>query len=664
MLTFGSPAFLWGLLALAAPVIVHLINRERAVVKRFPSTRFIDPSRLPQQGRRRLRDYLLLALRMLVYAAVILALANPRWVPRDEQTAVATDAPIAIFVVDSSASMGQRGAFNRVRTAIDQYLEGLPGNARVGLVAYDDEIRASMAPTGDRQRVWQALEEAEFTYDRAGRPAVGLAEAARLLEGRAGEVIVFSDFQASDWQGVQSPRLPAGSELELASVRTEPDRNVGIQTATVFPARDGSLRVYARLRNDWSAPVPVTLSLADSPVSVDAELPANSSELVVLSAPGDWVPEGGAPARLDLAVRSEESWPDENLYRGDDQYHFWLGGSPGFVIGAMIPAEEEPEKLREASFVARALEVGDESATRRFEFAPIEGGATDWANAVDALYLPGTGAYFSEEIWARVRDFVEAGGVLLVTPSRAAPRLFRGMRESGLSQTAYVGKPRRAHDRSDVYRIGELPSSGALASVFDDEAREDLYLADIYEYWRVNPGPEAEVVLETETGDPLLVRERLGDGAVIISALDFDPSATDLPLRNSFVPVLWELLGESVSREDQAPEIGVGEPVPAAMASDAQTGEYDTSEPGVILVDGAPLRINVDRSESVAQGAVLADLRGQILAATAGAAPRDGSGAGQPGSPLWPWLGALALLACIFEFVLAQRAETPTLAPA
>ncbi|MGE9296302.1 MAG: vWA domain-containing protein, partial [Puniceicoccales bacterium] len=546
MLTFGSPIFLWALAALAAPVIVHLINRERAVVKQFPSTRFIEPSKLPQEGRRRLRDLLLLLLRMLVYAAVILALANPRWVSESAPVPVETATPTAIFVVDASASMGQRGMDNRLRTALSQFVDGLPAGTRIGMVVYDDQLRAVVPPSSDRSSLVQAFDGAKRTYDRAGQPSVGLAEAARLLDGQPGEVIVFSDFQASDWQSATAPRLPPGTELELVSLRIEPERNVGIQSVSVFPASDGSLRIYARVRNDWTETVPVRLSLAQGEASVEADLPAGASELVTLVVPADLAPENGRAARLDLEVRSDESWPDENRYYGDDRYYFWLGGSAGFVIGAMVPAGEEPEKLREASFVARAFEVGDDSAAQQFDFVAIKSDDADWPSVIDTLYLPGTGAYFNEEAWARVREFVEDGGVLLVTPSKASPRLFRGMREAGISQSAYVGKPRRAQDRADIYRIGQLPKGGALANVFDEDAREDLYLTDIYEYWRLNAGAEAEVILETETGDPLLLRERVGDGVVIISAVDFDTAATDLPLRNSFVPLLWELLGESV----------------------------------------------------------------------------------------------------------------------
>ncbi|WP_309396869.1 vWA domain-containing protein [Cerasicoccus maritimus] len=660
MLTFGSPAFLWALAALAAPVIVHLINRERAVVLKFPSIRYIEQSRLPQQGRRRLRDWLLLLLRLLVYAAVILVLANPRWVDEGTAAPVDPETPVVMLVVDASASMSHRGTFNYTRDALQQYVDSLPVGAEIGLVVYDDQVRAALEPTTDRSAIMDAWRESEASLDRAGKPSLGVAEAVRLLDGRAGEVYVLSDFQSSDWQQVGAPRLPDGSTLELVSVRPDPWNNVGIQWVKPFPKRDGSLRLFVRVRNDNAEPVPVRLSMALPPVQKEVTLEPHKSELVTIDIPAESNVAGPQAAELTLAVVTDESHPASNPYAGDDTYHFWLGEPTATVVGALLPLDVEPGKLREANFVARALEVGESSNSGQFDFMAVNGEDPNWIDQMDAIYLPGTGAYFDAPMWEQMKAFVEKGGVLFVTPGKNAPRMFRGMREGGISQTAYVGKPRRARNEATTYRIGELPADGALAKVFDEDAREDLYLTDIYEHWQVKPGAGAEVLLESENGAPLLIRERIGKGSVVISALEFDPAYTDLPLRNSFVPVLWETLGESMAANDGTPNLDVGESVPA----DAISGEAEavsTSTPGVVFANGEAYSVNISRAESIAQGAVLADLRARLLGETTGpqlAASTNPDA--EPGQPLWPWLAALALLACILETALTGRLENAT----
>src|ERR1700746_259853 len=74
---FLSPLFLVGLGALAVPVIVHLIQRERKRVVQFPPLMFVQ--RLPYQSvrRRRIRHWFLLLMRAAAIALIVAAFARP-----------------------------------------------------------------------------------------------------------------------------------------------------------------------------------------------------------------------------------------------------------------------------------------------------------------------------------------------------------------------------------------------------------------------------------------------------------------------------------------------------------------------------------------------------------------------------------------------------------
>ena len=74
---FVAPLVLLGLGALAMPVFMHLIQRERKRVVEFPSLMFLR--RIPYQSvrRRRIRDWLLLPMRLAALALIVLAFARP-----------------------------------------------------------------------------------------------------------------------------------------------------------------------------------------------------------------------------------------------------------------------------------------------------------------------------------------------------------------------------------------------------------------------------------------------------------------------------------------------------------------------------------------------------------------------------------------------------------
>src|SRR5207244_13087696 len=76
-LTFLQPAFLFGALAAAVPVIIHLIYRRRALVHRFPAVRFLLLADKRTARKFRLARWLLLALRMLAICLLAFSLARP-----------------------------------------------------------------------------------------------------------------------------------------------------------------------------------------------------------------------------------------------------------------------------------------------------------------------------------------------------------------------------------------------------------------------------------------------------------------------------------------------------------------------------------------------------------------------------------------------------------
>lgn len=71
------PAAAIALAALAVPILVHILVRQRAERLPFPTLRFIQPHRLASIRRRALDDAALLAVRALIFIAAVAAIAGP-----------------------------------------------------------------------------------------------------------------------------------------------------------------------------------------------------------------------------------------------------------------------------------------------------------------------------------------------------------------------------------------------------------------------------------------------------------------------------------------------------------------------------------------------------------------------------------------------------------
>jgi len=115
--TFLTPAFFLGLAAIAIPILIHLIQREKKRVVEFPSLMFVR--RIPYQSvrRRRIRHWFLLFLRAAAIALIVFAFARPFL----HQSAVAAAAGGAardvVVLLDQSASMGYGDHFEKAKDA-------------------------------------------------------------------------------------------------------------------------------------------------------------------------------------------------------------------------------------------------------------------------------------------------------------------------------------------------------------------------------------------------------------------------------------------------------------------------------------------------------------------------------------------------------------------
>jgi len=120
VLQFAHPAYLWGLLAIALPILVHLFNQRRPRPLSFGAIEFVLRSHRQKARRLRLRQILLLALRCLLIAAVALALARPSIKPRGVQAAQSSGPQATALVLDASLSMryrvGSKTLFEKARS--------------------------------------------------------------------------------------------------------------------------------------------------------------------------------------------------------------------------------------------------------------------------------------------------------------------------------------------------------------------------------------------------------------------------------------------------------------------------------------------------------------------------------------------------------------------
>src|SRR6059058_3752991 len=98
---FTIPAwgYLFGLLAALIPLIIHLSRSRRTKKMRFSTTRFFTEQFLRSYRMSKLRELLLLACRMALFALLAMALAQPFFTPKAGAGTLSGGGPRTVVLV-------------------------------------------------------------------------------------------------------------------------------------------------------------------------------------------------------------------------------------------------------------------------------------------------------------------------------------------------------------------------------------------------------------------------------------------------------------------------------------------------------------------------------------------------------------------------------------
>ena len=211
-MTFLNPLLLLGLAAAAIPVLLHLFQQRAPRTVPFPNVALLKALQTQTVRRSRLRDGLLLLLRVLALVALALAFARPRL---DNALAGLGGKPASVVVVvdnSLSASRAQPGGtpLDRAKTTADALLDALAPSDEVFVLPValppGTPPSASSTPEAARDAV-AALKPAP----NAAPLTHALERAAALLDGAryaAKEVYVLSDLQTSTLVDSSAGRIP------------------------------------------------------------------------------------------------------------------------------------------------------------------------------------------------------------------------------------------------------------------------------------------------------------------------------------------------------------------------------------------------------------------------------------------------------------------------
>jgi hypothetical protein len=552
--SFLYPAFLIGALAIAVPIVLHLLRRDVAPEVRFTAVRLLRKSPVERSRRRRLRDLLLLAAR--VAALLLLAAAFARPFLADSASAMR---PLRVIAIDRSFSMAAPGTFERAlelaRAAIDEASLG----ERVALVAFDD--RASViAEPGGQAEARAALARIQPGHG-ATRYSAAISKGAELASSGAARLIMITDLQRAGWEGESRVRVPASLQVEAR------DAGAPRTNAALIDARVDEQGVLVSVRNASAEP-----RSGEVVLTRDGREQARTRYSAAANASADariaWT---SSPGAITLTITDEGGFP------ADDARHVAVGTAPASAV-LIVTSPDAP-----GFYLQRALEAAQsaDATALRPQLVGTSGLAGGRAasiakhRAIVLLTTRGLDRAARDAIAAFVRS---GGGLLIAASADIEPSVIAPL--FGWAPAAFgLTEPRPASLTATDVRHPIFRPFGAFAA--------NLGSVRFTRGWRVD-GAGWHVAARFDDGTPALLERQEGEGKVVLFASDLDRRWNDFPLHPSYVPFVGETLRHIASRTIEPDTFVVGR-VPAAVSA----------EPGVHrLESGRTVTVNVDPRES------------------------------------------------------------------
>ncbi len=202
-MTFLNPAILFGLIATAIPVLLHLLNLRKLKKVEFSTLSFLKEMQKNKIRKIKFKQWLLLALRILIIIFIVTSFARPTIKGFAIGGTTSSAKTTAIFVLDNTISMSvvdEKGSYfnsakQTIKNLINEFQEGDALYLLTSENINDDEINpVSNISEFIKQVDAVELSDASFAINSA------ITKAAQLLDNSENfnkEIYLLSDFQKS-----------------------------------------------------------------------------------------------------------------------------------------------------------------------------------------------------------------------------------------------------------------------------------------------------------------------------------------------------------------------------------------------------------------------------------------------------------------------------------
>ncbi|WP_225307058.1 BatA domain-containing protein [Adhaeribacter soli] len=523
-----APYFLFGLFAIAIPVIIHLVQLRKPQRVLFTNVAFIRNVEKITANQRKLKHWLILLSRILFLIFLVLVFCQPFIPARDN--ALAETAAVNIYL-DNSGSMqneADKGGVSLMEESIEEVnkiTKSFPKSVPIQLL--DNSFRTGDFRNLNPERIPDVLSQVQFSP--LNRQASIIYSRLQSGKGQAQRTFWFSDFQRSTFDPGFFTKTDTLSQISLVHIKPASTANLFIDSVSLedeLVRLNENNRLLVRVYNNGDEPKKgVSLKL----VIGNRQAAANSIDIE---------PKSAATAQLEFRLTDKQTQlarleVEDQPVTFDNTYYFVLQPATAIsILDINSSALSNTNRLFTNEPLFRYQSLGPGTANNQV-IAQADLVLVNELTSVDAALADNLSKY------------VKNGGNLIIIPAEKTA-------ENGYSNIFQsLGIPVRnaAEDQTKVSQLA-LPDvkNPFFRNIFTElDKRMQMPRAPKYLQWQRSDAG----LLNFKDGSGFLAQFNSGKGKVYVFAAPFSAENNEFSRNALFVPVMYKLALSSHESEQQ-----------------------------------------------------------------------------------------------------------------
>jgi Aerotolerance regulator N-terminal/von Willebrand factor type A domain len=561
---FLNPAVLFGLFAASIPVLIHLLNLRKLKKIDFSTLAFLKELQKNKIRKLKLKQWLLLALRVLIILFLVTAFARPtlKGVAIGGTTSAAKTS--AVFILDDTFSMSvvdSKGSYlNQAKETIKKLLGQLQEGDDASLILVSDNGKSGSKLTSNISELIKQVEKVSIS-DKSGMLHNSIVNAAELLSQSNNfnkEIYLLSDFQRGRLANEESlsdlsQLLNDKIKLYTFDYSGKDVFNVGISNLKVntqiFEKNkpvDFSITVTNYSRQQVKNLVVSLFLNGERTAQQSINLGADESQIVTMEA---IIKETGF---INVTAEIE----DDDILQDNKRF-------TNIYIPTEIPVIIFTENPEDSRFVKLPLTAGQSQQSVKIVQRSLSQISAINLTDYDVIIIIGSGNIGSAE---RIKSFITNGGGLILMPGENSTLSDFQNITSRLGLPSPTGKIGKLNDKSNAVTFDKVDLQHPL---FQDifikkesvRGSNKIESPDIYFHYRLTTEGKGKNIISLIDGSSFLSEYKIGSGKVLLYNTAPVLSWSNFPYKSIFVPLMHKSVFYLASKEREGTDYLAGDEI-------------------------------------------------------------------------------------------------------